>query len=272
WNLHTFSLGMELDWMVLYSSAASLFGSPGQSNYAAANSFLDSLAYFRNSRGMPTLGVNWGAWSGVGMASRMTNSDTNRMRQGGMEPLDPKEAMSELAMSMDDHRAQCAILDVEWDRIFTTFPIFSQCHYFATLRDSDNTGKQEISTAGGSLKTFAPGTGKESLRELISAELRYVLQLPEDHEIEGDRGFFEMGMDSLTAVEFRNRVQRSTALELNSSVVFDYPNIRTFSNYLERLLQSGEVENTEPILPEDSDIALLLEQELNALERDKVHG
>ena len=96
WNLHALSLSSTLDFFVLYSAGASLFGSPGQGNYAAANAFLDGLAHYRHCLGLPALSINWGRWADVGMASKLSNQDQQRWVALGMNSIKPVQGMQAL--------------------------------------------------------------------------------------------------------------------------------------------------------------------------------
>ena len=102
WNLHTLTQNNELDFFILFSSAAALFGSPGQANHAAANAFLDGLAHYRNQVGLPALSINWGAWSTVGSALKY-------QQQGilehfpGIETIDPKSGIAQLEKNLVNH-------------------------------------------------------------------------------------------------------------------------------------------------------------------------
>ena len=97
WALHALTLGDPIDSFVLYSSAAALFGSPGQSNYAAANGFLDGLAAYRQARDLPGLAINWGSWAEIGMAAGVSSEHHRRWAAMGLEMIAPDASRSSTA-------------------------------------------------------------------------------------------------------------------------------------------------------------------------------
>ncbi len=114
WNLHAATRRLDLDFFVLYSSAASLLGSPGQSGYAAANAFMDGLAHQRRAEGLPATVVNWGPWAGAGMAA----GEGGRRWQGmGVEMLPPEQALGALEEALGAGAIQTVVLDVSWPRL-----------------------------------------------------------------------------------------------------------------------------------------------------------
>ena len=104
WNLHCFSRSSELDCFVLFSAAATIIGSPGQANYAAANAFMDALAHYRKSNGLPALSINWGAWADAGMATRLAAKDAKRFEARGLRPIGFDEGMSKLGVMLGIRR------------------------------------------------------------------------------------------------------------------------------------------------------------------------
>ncbi|EMN1932304.1 SDR family NAD(P)-dependent oxidoreductase, partial [Burkholderia ambifaria] len=110
WNLHQLSRGLDLDAFVLYSSLASLLGSAGQANYAAANGFMDQLARSRRALGLPALSLNWPGWDGVGMAARNARGEPG----SGLRRLAPERALGELGRALASGQAQVGIADVDW--------------------------------------------------------------------------------------------------------------------------------------------------------------
>ncbi|MGB3201699.1 MAG: SDR family NAD(P)-dependent oxidoreductase, partial [Nodosilinea sp.] len=123
WHLHRCSHQLSLDFFVGFSSIASVLGSPGQGNYAAANGFMDGLMQFRRARGLPGLSLNWGPWGEVGMAARLDAASQARMAAQGIEPLTPGQGLLALEALLGVPAAQVAVLNVTWSRFLTQLPV-----------------------------------------------------------------------------------------------------------------------------------------------------
>ena len=283
WNLHEQTRDLDLDFFVLFSSAASLFGSPGQGNYAAANAFLDALAHHRRRLALPALSINWGPWAEAGMAAAMDEPNRRRLAGSGMSGLASKEGLRAFETLLRSGRSQVAVFQADWARIWKTFPALARQPFFDNLRPSST----ETPPGFAGLLQNAPAPDRRRLLDAhLRSELGKVLEIPSPHEIDPRRGFFEMGMDSLTSVELRNKLQASLKIELTSTVVFDYSTIEALTGHLcERLWPSGSSADSglrgelDVVLaagldgdPGDDDLEDLLAQELDSIEKDRSHG
>ena len=112
WNLHRLTLEDDLDFFVLFSSAASVLGSPGQGNYVAANAFLDALAHHRRALGMPALAINWGAWTEVGLATR--SDRVEHLTRQGIMPFTPEQGLRLMERMLERDLAQCMGIAMDW--------------------------------------------------------------------------------------------------------------------------------------------------------------
>ncbi|HEY9772538.1 MAG TPA: SDR family NAD(P)-dependent oxidoreductase [Planktothrix sp.] len=238
WNLHELTLDEDLDHFVLFSSSASLYAQPGLASYIAANSFLDSLAHYRKSINKPALVINWGVWSKTGVSIR--EEVRRASEQSGLRDFTPRIALAALRSYMsNDGVTQVAFVDADWNKGKSTHPIIDR---LITHNVSYN-----------QLQHFEPSTSGRSAREstsIIEEHLRSTLALPRHIEIDHQRGFFDMGMDSLMAVEFANRIRN--AFEANSGVsavtIFDYPSVERLNSYLQAQVESSR---TEAKLPDE---------------------
>jgi NADPH:quinone reductase-like Zn-dependent oxidoreductase/short-subunit dehydrogenase/acyl carrier protein len=216
WNLHELTKDKSLDFFVLFSSASSLFGAAGQSNYAAANAFLDALAEERQSQGLPALSIAWGAWSGGGALARVDEANRRRLERSALSP-DEGLALFERALALG--RAYVSAFRLE-----------------GTLRGGDGeispllselVGKPPRLRSGPSdlvaqLRKLAPAEREAALLVALRAEAAKVLGLS---EVPVERPLRELGLDSLTAVELRNRIAKRIGAPLPATLAFDYPTI-----------------------------------------------
>ncbi|MER8162636.1 type I polyketide synthase [Streptomyces sp. NPDC094472] len=243
-NLHELTAGMDLSAFVLFSSAAATLGNPGQGSYAAGNAFLDALAAQRRADGLPATSIAWGAWAGGGL---VTDEVGEQMSRSGILAMPPELAISALQRALDHDETFLAVADIDWARFeadSADTPLFRQ------LRNvqSATTGKQP--TAGSSAPERAelhdrleamPREKREgALRDLVRAQAADVLAHDSADAVASDRAFRDLGFDSLTAVELRNRIGAATGLRLPVSLVFDYPTPTVLARFL-----NGEMFGTE---------------------------
>ncbi|MBB5627505.1 acyl transferase domain-containing protein/aryl carrier-like protein [Sphaerisporangium krabiense] len=241
WHLHELTKDRDLRAFVLFSSLAGTLGSPGQANYAAANAYLDALAARRHADGLPALSVAWGAWAGGGMASRAAGTGPARRAHAGMAALSPADALAlfDLAGGAGEAAVVAAHLDLRvMRRTFTTFDQVPPL-----LRGLVRSPKPRAGASGGraaALRARLAGLGeparaREAL-DLVREQVAAVLGHATPASVAADRGFLDMGLDSVTAVELRNRLDAATGLRLPSTAVFDHPTPQAMAEHvLEKL-------------------------------------
>ncbi|MFJ9821130.1 SDR family NAD(P)-dependent oxidoreductase [Streptomyces sp. NPDC101151] len=230
WHLHELTLERPSTAFVLFSSAAGLLGSPGQSGYAAGNTFLDALAAHRRSLGLPAVSLAWGAWAGGGgMADRLDDTDARRMASGGVLGLDPETglALFDTAVGRAEPVLLPARLDLAPREAARIAPLLR-----SLVRTPRRTGPGASAAASAlrrELAALAPEDRPERLLRLVRDEARPVLGI---EEFENDLPFKDLGFDSLTAVEFRNRLNEATGLRLTATLVFDHPTPAALAGHL----------------------------------------
>ena len=230
WNLHTASLSKELDFFVLFSSIASVLGSSGQSNYSAANAFLDGLAYYRQQLGLPALSINWGPWAEVGLAAQMTD----RHRGSGWTPIKVEQGMRALEIALKHNNAQLLVAPIDWKIYFQkqsrTLALFSE------LIPTQQKKTETISLLE-QLQRAIPDKREGVLRQYVGHSVRKILGLSSSQILKDDQGFADSGLDSLMAIELRNRLQADIGKTyvLPSTLAFDYPTINAISQFLMKL-------------------------------------
>jgi len=234
WNLHRHTRLLPLDFFVLYSSAASLLGSAGQANYAAGNSFLDALAHHRRRLGLPAISIDWGAWSGPGMAARP--EVVQRLKAQGIAAIDAEDGLELLSrvISGVDLPAQIGVFPAQWKRFAAQQPMHLRSRLSTLLPEEEAVAHAEQILD--QVLSAVPAERFKALCGYLQRVFKRVLGYSSDIELGIQRSFFEMGMDSLTAVEFRNRIQEDLRLALPVTLVFDAPDIATLAHSLETML------------------------------------
>lgn len=231
WTLHELTLGMPLDFFVGFSSIASAWGSRGQAHYAAGNAFLDALAHLRRAEGKPAVAINWGPWEGGGMTSPEAAA---LLRRVGIAPLAPARALEALAAFASGDRAQVVVADIDWPLFRGSYEARGHRRLLERLD-----GAPDRPESGGAANDLtravvaaAPAARERLLADIIQREVAAVLELPASARADLTQGLFEMGMDSLMALELRTRLQTLVSRALPATLVFDYPTIQAIARFL----------------------------------------
>lgn len=254
-NLHHKTRELTLDFFVLFSSAASLLGSRGQSNYAAANAFLDALAHYRCYQGLPALSIDWGPWTAVGMARDQENG-----RVGGLAAISPEQGLQVLerllagAGGRRRARPQVGVLSIRPDAfrdIAGDSPIFAEL-----LRhlDVDRDESASVGRVYQELSDLAATERSARLLAWVRQEVARVLGYEAGRLPEKDRGFAELGMDSLMAIELKNRLQRGLDRDFSPTVTFNYPTVETLAWYLIEELFPAQPATSTAVIPARSEV------------------
>ncbi|MFF3617162.1 SDR family NAD(P)-dependent oxidoreductase [Streptomyces sp. NPDC002580] len=220
---------------VLFSSAAGVFGNPGQGNYAAANAFLDAFARYRHAQGRPTVSLAWGLWEQEGaMADALDETGRSRMARSGVLPLPTEEGLRlfDAALASDEPVLVPVRLDTAAlrDRGAETVPALLRGLVRVSTRGTARraaTGSLAERLAG-----LADGERDEALLELVRAEVAAVLGHSSPRAVQPTHAFQDLGFDSLTAVELRNRLSPATGLRLPATLVFDHPTPAALARYI----------------------------------------
>jgi len=263
WNLHELTRDAGVSAFVLFSSMAGLVGSSGQANYAAANSFLDGLAAHRRAHGLPAISLGWGLWD---QASDMTGgldaAGRARLGRRGVLALSAAEALQLLdtAMVVDEPfllpaRIDTTALRAKYDA-GTLPPMFVDLINARARRQVDDSlaAAKSKSALLQRLEGLPEAEQHAVLLDLVRSHIATVLGNSSAEAIDPDKAFQELGFDSLTAVEMRNRLKAATGLTLSPTLIFDYPNSSALAGYFRQELVGASTEQTAHVAPGEAEI------------------
>ncbi|MFE7135978.1 KR domain-containing protein, partial [Streptomyces sp. NPDC057638] len=236
-HLDELTRGAELDAFVLFSSGAGTWGDRGKGGYAAANAHLDALAHQRRARGETATAIAWGAWDGGGMVE---GEVADLLTRRGVRLMRPELAVEALALAVGRQDTAVAVAAFDLDRFLPLYTMDRPRRLVADLvaaREAGpvTTAPQETGLAA--RLTGLPAAEQETLlTDLVRKEAAAVLKAGRPEDIQPRRPFKEVGFDSLTALEFRNRLNAATGLRLPPTTVFDHPNPAVLARHLRDLL------------------------------------
>ncbi|WP_243713448.1 type I polyketide synthase, partial [Actinomadura sp. 6K520] len=216
WHLHDLTKDEDLSAFILFSSLAGTLGSPGQGNYAAANAFLDGLAHHRRVLDLPAVSLAWGLWSQAsGMTAHLTETDHHLMARSGLAPLTVDQALGlfDSALALTEPVLVPANINIR------------------KLRRQSTAARPAAHTPG------SPVLDQEGLQDLVHATTAAVLGHERPEQIETAQAFKDLGIDSLTAIQIRNRLAEATGLRLPATLVFDHPTPGALALHLHQRLQ-----------------------------------
>ncbi|MFJ5262506.1 type I polyketide synthase [Streptomyces sp. NPDC088387] len=234
-HLHELTADHDLSAFVLFSSLTATVGGAGQANYAAANSYLDALAEHRRAAGLPATSVAWGPWGGDGMAAH--GNVRSAARAMGMSVLDPGRALTALHRALDGGDTTVTVADVNW----TVFaPAFTSGRPSALLSALPETqrgagGQDGAGAVDGFAEKLAGLTGGErdrALQELVCGQAAAVLGYGGADAVEPTTAFRDLGFDSLTSVDLRNRISNAAGVPLPATLIFDYATPAALAKHL----------------------------------------
>ncbi|MFD0411394.1 SDR family NAD(P)-dependent oxidoreductase, partial [Kitasatospora sp. NPDC127116] len=248
WNLHELTRGLDLTAFVLFSSAAGTLGSPGQANYAAANTFLDALAVHRRALGLPATSLAWGFWAEAsGMTGNLTGADQDRLTRAGVVPLATDHALSlfDTALATDRAALVPARLDLS---VLAGAPAAPAALKGLISRKAARRPARHGAIAD-RLRSLPEAERLRAALDLVTADTAAVLGHREPGAAWDRQPFKDLGFDSLTSVELRNRLNNATGLRLPATVTFDHPTPRQLAEHLLSRILDGGVASAAPVVP-----------------------
>jgi acyl transferase domain-containing protein/acyl-CoA synthetase (AMP-forming)/AMP-acid ligase II/pimeloyl-ACP methyl ester carboxylesterase/acyl carrier protein len=226
WHLHNLTKARELDYFILFSSIASLIGSAGQSNYAAANSFLDALSIYRQSLKLPSLTINWGAWANVGMAAE------KGFKLQGMDLIEPEAGWKIFDRLLNSSLSQVGVFTADWQVLSQQVAYFRESSYFQELVGNVENKHTETANIFTQLKQASATNERESLLQThLCNSLAQILQI-ELQDIAPTDSLLDLGMDSLMVMEAVNKLKEDLQLMLYPREIYERPKIEVLAKYL----------------------------------------
>jgi NAD(P)-dependent dehydrogenase (short-subunit alcohol dehydrogenase family)/acyl carrier protein len=232
WALHRAFSGMPLDFFVLFSSASAVLGSIGQANYVAANTFLDVLAHYRRAQRLPATSINWGAWSDVGLAARPDRG--GRLEIAGMHGIPPEQGAEMFGRLIGQSAAQVAVMPVDWPQLVKFYPMAREVPALSRLvAEEVDARRSQGSEAGASpilteLLAAAPETRIGLLSSYVHDQVAQTLRL-EPSAIDVEQPMSALGLDSMMAIELKNRLEADLGLHVPMVLFLEGLAIRPFS-------------------------------------------
>ncbi|WP_079161141.1 type I polyketide synthase [Streptomyces fodineus] len=256
-NLH--ELAGDVSAFVLFSSLAGTLGTPGQANYAAANAFLDAFAGRRRAQGLPAVSLPWGLWQRTGtMTEGLGGADRTRLARGGVLPLSDEDGLELLdaALALQEPLVVAARLDLAALRNATApVPPLLRPLVGGRPRRTDRAASVPLAQR---IAGLPEGEREEAVLDLVRSEVAAVLGHGSAKAVQPDQAFGDLGFDSLTAVELRNRMNQATGLRLPATLVFDHPTPAVLARRVLKDLPGGTAQ-AEPVFDELDRLAAALD-------------
>lgn len=272
WIVHELSRALPLDFFVAFSSISAVWGSRGQPFYGAANHFLDALTAYRRMSGLPMVTVSWGPWSEGGMVDV---EGLMRLEQMGLHAMPPPNAIDRLALLIAASSPPRVVVDVDW-------PVFKELFESRGPKPMlERVGLSAVASAGADtdltreLRGLDGSAMRARVGHLVHQQVAAVLGWSDASTPDVRRGFFDLGMDSLMALDLKNRLQDALGLPLRATVVFNYSTVDTLADFLARQLAPAaslvpvdavDVTTDDLTTLSDDETMRMLDQQLAALE------
>ncbi|MFC9247837.1 SDR family NAD(P)-dependent oxidoreductase, partial [Streptomyces sp. NPDC057136] len=244
WHLHELTRDLNLTAFVLFSSAAGVLGSAGQANYAGANTFLDALAQHRRAAGLPAVSLAWGAWARTGgMLGELSAADAKRMTREGYVPLSDEDGLALFDAAVGgagtgaDDAGAALLVPLRLNRAALAaapagVPDKLRGLLRTSVRRAANTGPENGGALHQRLLRLSDAEREALLLDLVRTQVAAVLGYAGPGDVAPGRPFQELGFDSLTALELRNRLGVAAGLRLPATLVFDYPTPSALADHL----------------------------------------
>ncbi|MBZ0297818.1 MAG: SDR family NAD(P)-dependent oxidoreductase, partial [Anaerolineae bacterium] len=276
WTLHQLTAELPLDHFVMFSSTTALWGVTGMAHYAAANTFLDTLAYYRQSHGLPGLSVNWGTWEEMRIAS---TEEQEAVAQFGLKQMSSADALAILGDIMADASVrQMAVAAVDWSVLKPAYEVRRERPFLANVdvpmkravRRAESVEVSQGPSLLEQLAELAEDERREALIDHVSVEVADILGMNAG-SVDIHRGLFEMGMDSLMSVDLKSHLEKRTGLSLPSTLTFNYPTVAELAEYLDGRLTPPPAP-ARPVEPQPVPVSQTSAAEIDELSEDDLEA
>lgn len=238
WNLHQATSDAPLDFFLLFSSVASVLGSPGQANYAAGNAGIDALAHLRRAAGLPATVVNWGPWADAGMAAEQQREDNLAAR--GVRPVATERYLDLLPELLRSDAAQFTAINADWAAIGASLSGRRPSLIADLLPTGETTTDSGVDTKlRDRLRSLEPSQRNEELSALVTSDLARVMSVDPEGLVPS-QPLSEFGIDSLMSLELKNSLERRLGVTLPMAKLLEGPSIDSLAEELTRLLSDGD--------------------------------
>ena len=255
WYLHKLTQDIPLDFFVCFSSMASIIGSPGQGNYAAANAFMDALIHYRQSLGLPGLTINWGPWGKIGMASRLGDNYQTQMASSGINFITPEQGIKALNCLISKSEPQIGVFNIDWHQFKQGLSQNINMPLLEELISVKSIPTEEKNSFLSELKKLSATEREKKLNHYLQDCVAKVLGM-RTNQIDVEQPLMSMGVDSLMAIEIRNQVQTDLEVDIPITKLMEDVNLTTLVIELNEQLTQRDTEQNlsakkEETLPTD---------------------
>jgi acyl transferase domain-containing protein len=253
WNLHHGSLGLQLDFFILFSSAASLLGSAGQPNYAAANQFLDAIAHYRRALKLPATSINWGPWAEVGLAAEAARA--GRLRVAGIRQLSVVDGLNALDRILRLDVPQTAVMAIEWNAVREAHPVLAEQPFLSRVIEATPAASRIPQGAAADILALSPAERMSAIADRLRDHAASVLRLPAAR-IDLEESLLAMGVDSLMAVDLKERIERELGVSVPLVQLIKAPSLSELASMVAARLSNTSYESA--AAPADGGKSLLV--------------
>lgn len=238
WNLHTLTQEYTLDFFICFSSMASMLGSPGQANYAAANAFMDTLAHYRHTLGLPALSINWGPWADTGLAAQVGQTQQARWAAAGINRIASADGLQTLSLILNQDMPQIGVFPINWAKFKS--PLGS-----TLLSDFvDQTPIETIQMLKVQFNATSPNEREQLLLAYLQTTISQTLGLSASL-LDAHESLINLGLDSLMMVELKHRVQGDWGIDIPTQTLLDGANLVEITQFLnQQLVDAQPIDNT----------------------------
>ena len=262
WNLHWATLHLSLEDFICFSSVSSLLGAPRQSNYNAGNYFLDALAHYRRARGLPSLTIDWGALRGAGFVER-NQKTAEYLEKTGLLPIPMKEAVRAFHQAVEFDTPQVSIATVDWNLAASFAPLLKELSFFEQLVRT----KKESGASGSfasRLRSASADQRLELTKAFIAQQIAGVFGIAVEN-VEHETPLNQMGLDSLMAIELKNRVEKEAAISMPMNEILSGPTLLQLAKVVLTHVENREGPGGES---ESADEGILTSEERQSAEEE----